>query len=192
MKVILTEKVQALGTIGDIVNVSAGFGRNYLLPNRLAVMADDGNRKELENHKRSLAKKIAQEKNEASQKANKINGLTLEFVRKVAANGKLFGAISGVELAKVLAEKGIEVERRHLIIENPIKSIGKYKVKVKLFDGVDTQFSVHVTLDPVQAEELAKKSKAAKVEAEVAKTEEVVEMTQEEKHQAEAARILRG
>lgn len=166
MKVILTEKVAALGNLGELVNVSPGYGRNYLIPNKLAVLASDANKKELDNQKRALQKRIAEEKATAEVIKKKIDGLKLEFVRRIGGNGKLFGSITNAELAKELAEKQIEVERRQIVIANPIKSLGDYAIKVKLFAGVDANFNVTVKMDPAQiAEEKEKQATAAQRKA---------------------------
>jgi len=172
MKMILIEKVPTLGSVGEIVNVSAGYGRNYLLPNKLAIIADESNKKSLENHQRALAKKIDAEKKVALDIKKKVDAVKLTLIKKIGASGKLFGTVTTTELSKELAKLSIEVEKRQLVIENPIKQLGTYKVKAKLFTGVEGEFSVKVDIDPVQAAELkaqqeeAKKNKAKRSEAE--------------------------
>ena len=93
MKVILTKRVPTLGNIGEIANVSQGYGRNYLIPNGMAVLADDSHKKEFENHKRRLTKKIDEEKSAALGMKKKIDGTVIELVKKVGANGRLFGTV---------------------------------------------------------------------------------------------------
>lgn len=169
MKVILTEKVPSLGNVGEIVNVNPGYGRNYLVPNRKAVLANEANQKELENQKRALQKKVAEEKAAAEALKKQIDGLNLEFARKVGGTGKLFGTVTNTELAKVLAEKSIEVERRLIVIETPIKTLGEFPISVKLFSGVEASFTVKVVMDQAQAEEeKAKRETAEKRKAEKA------------------------
>lgn len=205
MKVILTEKVPSLGNVGEIVNISAGYARNYVIPNKLGVVADAGNEKALANQQKALAKKVAEQKSEAEAAKKKITGISLEFVKKVGSNGKLFGAVTTQDLANELAAKGVEIERRLITVNNAIKAIGTYTAKVKLFQGVDAEFKIKVTMDPTQAEELkakqaaAEKRKAEKAEAaangETApKAEETVEVeqTEEQKLAAQANAILRG
>ncbi|PIP94562.1 MAG: 50S ribosomal protein L9 [Bdellovibrio sp. CG12_big_fil_rev_8_21_14_0_65_39_13] len=206
MKVILTEKVPALGNIGDLVNVSQGYARNFLLPKRVAVIADDSHKKQLENQKKALSKKMAAEKDAAEAIKAKLAGLELNLIRRVGANNKLFGTVTMTELAKELAGKGIEVEKRHLTPDQPIKNLGAYNVKAKIFSGVETTFKVKVAIDPVQAEELKKKqaeleafakqkkeeqAKADALAAEKAAQGETVQ-TEEEKLRAEADKLLRG
>src|SRR5690606_17155844 len=114
MKVILTEKVKTLGNIGEIVNVSMGYARNFLFPNKLATVADAGNQRDLDNKKKQLAKKVAAETKTAQELKTKIEQQNLVLTRKVGANGKLFGAITSSELAKELEKLGLSVERRQI------------------------------------------------------------------------------
>ncbi|MCB9063199.1 MAG: 50S ribosomal protein L9 [Halobacteriovoraceae bacterium] len=179
MKVILTEKVPALGNVGEIVNVSAGYGRNYLVPKNLAVIADDKNKKAFENQKKALAKKVAEEYKYALDLKKKIDGLNIELVKKVGNNGKLFGSVTNSELSKILSERTIEIERRLLIIETPIKSTGTFNVKAKLFPEVEANFTVKVTMDPVQAEEMKKKQEAAIAKKAKAKADAEAQATDE-------------
>lgn len=161
MKVILTEKVKSLGNVGEIINVSPGYARNYLLPKNVAVVADEKNKSAFENQQKALAKKVAEQKSAAEIVANKLNGLQIELIKKVGSNGRLFGTVTNTELAKVLSEKDFDVERRQILIETPIKSTGDYTIKVKLFTGVEAEFKVKVSMDPKQAEEMKKKAEAA-------------------------------
>jgi large subunit ribosomal protein L9 len=188
MKVILIEKVKALGTIGEIVNVSAGYARNFLFPQKMAVLADEKNSNVLKDKQKALAKKISAEKAEAEAVKKKLEGLTLELIKKVGTNGRLFGAVTSAEIAKELETKGIHLERRLLHVDGSIKSLGTYEVKAKLFQDVVATFKIKVAIDAAMAEELKKqqaeaqrrnaekkaKAEAAKAaaEAEAASTEE--------------------
>lgn len=176
MRVILTEKVRTLGNIGEIVNVSQGYARNYLFPKGVAILADDSNKKVLENQRKALEKKILEQKAAAEIVANKLNGLTIELIKKVGLNGKLFGAVTNLELSKELEARDFDIERRVIQIDNPIKSTGEYEIVAKLFTGVEAKFNVKVIMDPKQAEELKKKAEAAaarkKAKAEKAAAEE--------------------
>jgi large subunit ribosomal protein L9 len=175
MKVILTEKVKALGDVGEVVKVAEGFGRNYLLPKKFAVMADEGNKKQLADYQKRLGKKVEAEKNAAEELKAKINGITLDYIKKVGTNGKLFGTVTTTELAKDLESKGFQVERRQIIIEAPIKTLGTFDVKVKLFKGVEAAFKVKIEIDPLQVEELKKMQAEAKKFKEEAKLREEAE-----------------
>ncbi len=185
MKVILTEKVKSLGNIGEIVNVSQGFARNYLIPNSLGKLADEGNAKQMADYQKMLAKKVAEEKAEAEAAAKKISGLTINLVKKVGGNGRLFGTVTNSELAKELEKQGVVVERRQITIDTPIKTTGEFEIKAKLFKDVEATFKVKVEMDPAQAEEMKKKAaqaaakKAEKKEAPEAKAEEATETTEE-------------
>lgn len=166
MRVILTQKVPHVGNVGEIVKVSPGFGRNFLLPQKLAVVADEGSKREFENNKRRLQKKIDAEKNTAQALKDKIEGFQVELIKRVGNNGKLFGAVTNVELAAYLKEhRGVEVERRLIVLAAPIKTTGTFNVTVKLFQGVTATFSVKVIMDPVQAEELKKQQAASEKRA---------------------------
>jgi large subunit ribosomal protein L9 len=179
MKVILVEKVKALGTIGEIVNVSAGFARNFLFPRKLALLADEKNSNVLKDKQKALAKKVSAEKGTAEALKKKLEGQTVELIKKVGANGRLFGAVTTAEIAKELENKGITVERRLITVEGSIKSLGTYEVKAKLFNDVIATFKVKVAIDAAMAEELKKQQAEAqrrnaekKAKAEAAKAAE--------------------
>ncbi|PIP91310.1 MAG: 50S ribosomal protein L9 [Bdellovibrionales bacterium CG12_big_fil_rev_8_21_14_0_65_38_15] len=207
MKVILTEKVPTLGNVGEIVNISAGYARNFVIPNKLGVIADAGNAKALANQQKALAKKVAEQKADAQAVKSKIDGLTLEFVKKAGANGKLFGAITTLDLSNELKSKGVEIERRLITVNNAMKNLGKFTAKVKLFQGVEAEFKINIVMDPAQAEELkakqiaAEKRKEEKAAAaalaaengeEPAKEDAAVEQTEDQRLAAQANAILRS
>src|SRR5665647_455196 len=156
MRIILTEKVKALGTIGEIVNVSAGFARNFLFPKKLAILADDKNSNVLKDKQKALAKKVLIEKASAEVLKKKVEGLTIELIKKVGLNGRLFGAVTTQEVAKELEKHGVVVERRLLTIDGSIKSLGTYDVKAKLFNDVTATFKLKISIDAAMAEQLKK------------------------------------
>lgn len=204
MKVILTEKVPALGNIGEIVNVSAGHARNYLVPNGFAMVADDSNKRLLTAQQKSLAKKMQAQKDAAIEIKKKIEGLTLELIKKVGSSGKLFGTVTNTELSKELLAKGFDVERRQIQLESPIKGLGTFNARAKLFNDVEAVFKIRVAIDPKQAEELkkaqeeaVKNAEAKKIALEAAKAAglnevPVAEMTEEQRLKAEVDRLLRS
>jgi large subunit ribosomal protein L9 len=204
MKVILTEKVPTLGNIGEIVNVSAGHARNYLVPNGFAMVADDSNKRLLTAQQKSLAKKMQAQKDAAIEIKKKIEGLTLELIKKVGASGKLFGTVTNSELSKELLAKGFDVERRQIQLESPIKGLGVFNAKAKLFNDVEATFKIKVAIDPKQAEELkkaqeeaVKNAEAKKIALEAAKAAglndvPVAEMTEEQRLKAEVDKLLRS
>jgi large subunit ribosomal protein L9 len=176
MKVILLEKVKTIGNIGEIVNVSAGHARNFLFPNKLAILADETNANVLKDKQKALSKKMAAEKATAETLKKKIEGTVIEMIKKVGTNGKLFGTVTSTDISKELEKKGIHVERRQITIEGAIKTLGTFDVKAKLFGDVTAELKVKVTIDAAQAEELKKQQaeaqkrnadrKAAKIKAE--------------------------
>lgn len=183
MKVILLEKVKALGNIGEIVNVAEGFARNYLMPRRLALVADAKNANVLKDKQKALGKKVAEEKAGAEAIKKKLDGTTIELIKKVGLNGKIFGSVTSQDISAELEKKGIIVERRLITIEGAVKSLGTYDAKAKLFgNDVVASFKVKVSIDAAQAEELKKQQaeaakrnadkKAAKAAAEAKAAEE--------------------
>ncbi len=205
MKVILTERVQSLGNIGEIVNVSAGYARNFLMPNGFALIADDSNTRLLKAQQKSLAKKVQAEKDAAIAVKKQLESMgTLELIKKVGANGKLFGTLTTTELSKELETKGLHVERRLIHFDSQIKGLGVFGVKAKLFADVEASFKVKIAIDPKQAEELKKAQEEAvkaaearkKAQAEAknddSKTDGKVELTEEQRLKAEVDRLLRN
>jgi large subunit ribosomal protein L9 len=156
MKVILTNKVKSLGSVGDIVNVSQGYARNYLIPQSFAMLADESNTKQMGDYQKMLAKKVDAEKVEAQEIAKKVSTLSVNIIKKVGGNGNLFGTVTNSEISKKLEELGVSIERRQITIESPIKVLGSYDIPVKLFKGVETTIKVVVEVDPSQAAEVEK------------------------------------
>lgn len=205
MKVILKEKVETLGNVGEIVNVSAGHARNFLFPNGLAMLADESNKRLLSAQQKSLAKKIQAQRDAALELKKKIEGITLELIKKVGASGRLFGTVTNSDLSKELSNKGVAVERRLINIESPIKGLGTYSVKAKIFQDVEATFKVKVAIDPQQAEELKKMQEEALKLAEARKKQALEmkdknetessakkELTEEERLKAEVDKLLRS
>ncbi|MAZ47299.1 MAG: 50S ribosomal protein L9 [Halobacteriovoraceae bacterium] len=195
MKVILTNKVKSLGNIGEIVNVSQGYARNFLIPNKMAKLADEGNSKQMADYQKMLAKKVAEEKAAAEEVAGKLKNVAISLVKKVGGNGTLFGTVTNTELSKELEKLGIHVERRLINVDTPIKTLGEYEISAKLFKGVEATFKVKVEIDPKQAEEMkkkqeaaakAKKAKAEKAEAAAEEGAEATAETSEETTSEEA------
>jgi large subunit ribosomal protein L9 len=157
MKVILTEKVKNLGNIGELVNVAPGFARNFLLPRRFAIAATDSNKKFVAAEQLRLQKKINEQKTTALAVKKSLEGLTLELVKKVGGNGKLFGTVTTSELSRELSAKGFEIERKSIHVVGSIRQIGEFDVKIKLFQDVESTIKVKVKMDEEQAEEFRKK-----------------------------------
>lgn len=162
MKVILLEKVKSLGNIGEIVTVAEGFARNYLLPRKFALVADAKNSNVLKDKQKALGKKVAEEKAAAEGIKKKLDGTTIEMIKKVGLNGKIFGSVTSQDISAELEKKGIHVERRLINIDGTVKSLGTYDAKAKLFGSdVVASFKIKVSIDAAQAEELKKQQAEA-------------------------------
>jgi large subunit ribosomal protein L9 len=145
MQVILQESIDKLGTRGDVVKVADGYARNYLLPRKLALEASPGNLKRLEKIRASLAKRTAAEREEALQQAQVINAVTLTLARKAGENDQLFGSVTAADLAEALAAQGLQVDKRRIQLEEPIKILGDYQVSTRLIHDVSATFRVIVS-----------------------------------------------
>lgn len=131
MKVILREDVENLGKAGDVVKVAGGYGRNYLIPKRLAVQADVRNLRALEHERRGIEARAKKNRKAAEEMGGKLSSLSLTIPAKAGEEGKLFGAVTSRDIAQALERAGVTVDRRLVLLTEPIKQIGKYKVKVK-------------------------------------------------------------
>ena len=153
MEVILKEDVNKLGIRGDVVKVADGYGRNYLLPGKLAIEATAANRAVIEQMKGSAVRKSAKEKGEAEQLATQLTAVELVFERKVGENEHLFGSVTSGDITHQLEVQGFKIDRRKISLEDPLKSLGEYHVPVKLHRDVTAHVKVTVTGD--QPEEAA-------------------------------------
>ena len=144
MDVILTENVKNLGTIGEVVNVKPGYGRNYLVPQGMAVEASEAKLKELEHHKRQLNRKAEKLSQEAADVKARIEAVECTFVHKASEEGKLFGSVTSMEIAESLDAQGIELDRRKILLEQPIKELGEHAVDIKLNAGVNATVKINV------------------------------------------------
>lgn len=144
MKVILIENVSSLGKAGDIVQVAAGYGRNFLVPKKLALEATAANIQFLERQRESFLEKAGKEKEKAQAMAEKLEGLLCTLARPAGENEKLFGAITSMDLQEFLNSHGLSVDRRKIILPTPIKTLGSFTVPVKLHPEVSTQLKVDV------------------------------------------------
>jgi large subunit ribosomal protein L9 len=144
MKVILTEEIRGLGTRGDVVTVKDGYARNYLLPKNLAREASTGNLKQIEHERRKWSLLAQQEKDIAQKAADKVKGVKITIEKRVGEHGHLFGSVTANEIADALMEKGIEVDKRRIELEQPIKNLGVHDVDVRLHRDVTAQIKVEV------------------------------------------------
>lgn len=144
MDVLLCEDVDNLGQRGQVVRVRAGYGRNYLLPQKLAIEASAGNKRMLDEQRRLLAKREQRERVSAQTEAEKLQGLELRFDRRVGEHGILFGSVTALDIAEALAEKGLKVERRRISLREHIKEVGEYDITIKLHRDVAPVIKVFV------------------------------------------------
>jgi large subunit ribosomal protein L9 len=136
MEVILREHVENLGKRGELVKVADGYARNYLLPRKLALLATDGNRKQIERERDKFDAKEADEKKIAEALAGRVAGAEIAIARKVGENDVLFGSVTTADIAAALAAKGLEVDRRKLQLAEPIKKLGDFDIPLKLHRDV--------------------------------------------------------
>jgi large subunit ribosomal protein L9 len=147
LEVILREDVPNLGTIGDVVRVKPGYARNYLYPRGLAVEASRNNVAVLEHQKRVIAAKAEREQKVAQGVAGKLEGLTVVVKARAGEEGRLFGSVTNLDLERLIAAKGFEVDRRRIVLEEPIKQLGTYPVKIQVGRGVHATIQVVVEAD---------------------------------------------
>jgi large subunit ribosomal protein L9 len=145
MEVILKEDVAKLGARGEMVNVAEGYGRNYLLPKKLAVEATKANRAVIEQMKASSVRKLAKEKGDAELLAKQFDGVSLLFARKAGEHDTLFGSVTSADIAHELENKGFRLDRRKIELDQPLKALGEVSVAIKLHKEVTVQIKVTVT-----------------------------------------------
>jgi large subunit ribosomal protein L9 len=146
VQVILRDDVPNLGKIGDVVRVKPGYARNFLLPRGLAVEANPKNLRMLEHHKRVITAKADREHKSAEASAKRLEGLTLTVRARVGEEGRLFGSVTNMDVERLLAEKGFQVDRRRIAIEEPIKQVGTYPITVQI--GRAVRATVQLTVEP--------------------------------------------
>lgn len=144
MKVILKQNVPSLGKAGDLVKVNDGYARNLLIPKGLAIEADDKNIKVFELEKKNILQKAQKEKAGAQDLATRLAQVTLTLPRKVGDQHKIFGSVTSKDLEVALKEKGFDIDRKMIVHDEQIKSLGEFKVKIKLHSGIETEIKVNV------------------------------------------------
>jgi large subunit ribosomal protein L9 len=144
MEVILKEDVNNLGHRGDVVKVADGYGRNFLLPKKLAMEANAANKAVIDQMKASAVRRSAKEKTEAEALVQQLNSVTVVFERKVGENDHLFGSVTSADIAAQLEAKGFNIDRRKIQLEEPLKQVGEFHVPVKLHREVTAHITVTV------------------------------------------------
>jgi large subunit ribosomal protein L9 len=144
MKLILKEDVENLGEIGAIVDVAKGYGRNYLIPRNLAVEANPRNIKEFEHQKKNILAKVKKLRATAEDIAEKISAITVSLEAQAGEEDKLFGSVTSKDIAEAISQKGVEVDKRKIVLDEPIKRLGEYEVTVKVQQDVTATVKVEV------------------------------------------------
>lgn len=132
VKLILRESVPSLGEAGDLVSVKPGFARNYLLPRGLAILATEGNVRELEHKQRVVAAKVAKDRKELEGLRDRLQALVLVVKARAGEEGKLFGSVTAAQIADLIAAAGVEVDRRKIALDEPLKELGEHSVAIRL------------------------------------------------------------
>jgi large subunit ribosomal protein L9 len=144
MQVILREEIEKLGRRGEVVNVAPGYARNYLLPKRLAVEATEANKKIVEQEKQAHLRREAKAIADAQELAKMLASVELTIAQKAGENDQLFGSVTANDIAVALEKQGYTIERRRVHLEEPIKTLGDFKVTLRLHRDVSTEIPVHV------------------------------------------------
>ena len=155
MEVILKEDVNKLGNRGDIVKVADGYGRNYLLPHKLAIEASAANKTVIDQMKAAAARRSAREKGEAEILAKQFEGVRLEFTRRAGEQDHLFGSVTSADIAQALEKKGLNVDRRKIHLSEPLKSLGEFTVPIRLHREVSATVSVTIAKEAGEEEATA-------------------------------------
>jgi large subunit ribosomal protein L9 len=148
MQLILTQDVAHLGKAGELVTVKSGYGRNYLVPRGMAVSATVENKAELDHRKRMVESRLVKERAVAGSLAERINGMTLQFERLVGEDERMFGSVTSQDLARQLEVAGVDIDRKQIELSDPIKSVGKHEVPVRLGAGTTATLKFWVTAKP--------------------------------------------
>ena len=172
MEVVLKEDIENLGHMGDVVKVKDGYARNYLLPRGLVVLANKKNLKALEHEQRMIGQRRERLTKEAQGISAQLAGVSLEFAVKVGEEGRLFGSVTNMDIEKALKEKGFEVERRRIVLHDPIKQVGDYEVPIRLRPEVMPSIKVKVVSEDQPEGEEAEAANAEAGETPSGRSEE--------------------
>ncbi len=161
MKVILKQDVDNVGKRGDIVNVAPGFGRNYLIPKKLATAVTASNLKMVEIERQALKKRLEKERGSYQDLIQKLNAVNLRFSRKAGEKDMIFGSVSLTDIKDALDKLGFEVDKKKIVLDEPIKRLGRYTIPVKIFHEDQAEVKLEVVRDEAEGTEDKKKSPAA-------------------------------
>jgi large subunit ribosomal protein L9 len=149
MEVILKEDVAKLGSRGDVVKVAEGYGRNYLLPRKLAIVADEGNKAVIVQMKAASVRRSAKEKTQAEELAKQFEGVSVSFQRRTGEHDQLFGSVTSSDIGDALTKKGFNIDRRKIQLHEPLKTMGEFTVPVKLHKDVTAHLKVVIEKEAV-------------------------------------------
>jgi large subunit ribosomal protein L9 len=152
MEVILLERVEKLGQIGDIVNVKNGFARNYLLPNKKALRANEANKKVFEANRTKIEAENVEKRTDAEKASKGVEGKTVQLIRQASNTGQLYGSVSARDIVEALEGVGAKTTKSQIVLNRPIKAIGMHEVKVALHPEVSVTVKVNVARSPEEAE----------------------------------------
>jgi large subunit ribosomal protein L9 len=152
MEVILLERVEKLGAIGDVVKVKDGFARNYLLPNKKALRANESNRKLFEANRARIEEDNASRRTDAEKAAKGVDGKTVQLIRQASNTGQLYGSVSARDIVELLDAEGAKVTKSQVVLDRPIKAIGVHEVRIALHPEVAVTVKVNVARSPEEAE----------------------------------------
>ena len=152
MQVILLERVEKLGSIGDVVTVKNGFARNYLLPNKKALRANEANKKVFEANRAKIESDNAERRTDAEKASKDVDGKTVKLIRQASNTGQLYGSVSARDIVEALEAEGAKVTKSQIVLDRPIKTIGVHDVKVALHPEVSVQVKVNVARSPEEAD----------------------------------------
>jgi len=152
MDIILLERIEKLGAIGDVVKVKDGYARNFLLPNGKALRANEANRKVFEANREKIEATNAERRGAAERDSKSIDGVKIQLIRQASNTGQLYGSVSARDVAEALEADGHKVARNHIVLDRPIKAIGLHEVKVSLHPEVSVSIRVNVARSPEEAE----------------------------------------
>jgi len=152
MEVILLERVEKLGAIGDVVKVKNGFARNFLLPNKKALRANEANRKLFEANRARIEEENANRRTEAEKASTSVDGKTVQLIRQASNTGQLYGSVSARDIVEALEGQGARVTKSQVVLDRPIKAIGLHEIKVALHPEVSVTVKVNVARSPEEAD----------------------------------------
>ncbi|HWA43864.1 MAG TPA: 50S ribosomal protein L9 [Hypericibacter adhaerens] len=195
MEVILLERIEKLGQIGEVVKVKPGYARNFLLPQKKALRATEANRARFEQQRHQIEANNLKRRQEAESVSGKVDGLNVVLVRQAGENGQLFGSVSPRDIAEAVSAKGVTIDRRQVVLDKPIKSLGLFPVRVALHPEVIVTVTANVAKSEEEAEIQLKhggyvgstEAPAASLDELLADAEAQLPPELKEQHDAEAA-----